>query len=249
MSHSPVSDTSSDLYGEEDLATQEVSASHADDAPSHPTPASEIMYDDSPLPVQESVPDTAALPAEPTTAKRRLESEEPEPETIKRQRVQYTAEKYFSPNVPPTAGLPAEIWQHIFLYFPPDTLSRCLRVNRAFNSYLTRLNTGMSIRLPPRRTGVKIVDSEAIWTSSRKLFAPNLPRPLSGFGEMQMFQLLGGKRCLNCDTLPTGPLNATSPWTAGPGPNGVRVIWNFYTRLCGTCFELLCLKVRPMHQD
>lgn len=250
MSYSPVSDTSSDLYAEEELPPHGVSATRSEHGPAQLTPPSDSTYEDSPLSVQDQhVQPTAApladQPAQHPPAKRRLDSEETEPEPVKRQKVLYTAtaEKYFSPTIPSVADAPAEIWQHIFLYFPPDTLSRCLRVNRAFNMYLTRLNTSMSVRLPLRRTGVKVMDSEAIWTSSRKFFAPNLPRPLSGFSEMQMIQLLGGKACLNCKVLPTHPLDATNQWTAGPGANSVRVIWSFYTRLCGPCFEHLTLKV------
>ncbi|GAB7352667.1 hypothetical protein MBLNU459_g3031t1 [Dothideomycetes sp. NU459] len=241
MADSPFSDASSDLYGGDEVEPQEATAAGArhDSAPLL-TPGSEAVYEDSPLPVRHQAAQQHT--AGTTKPKRRLDSQEPEPEPVKRQRIQHAAQHYFSPSLAPTAGLPAEVWQHIFLYFPPDTLSRCLRVNRAFSSYLTRLTANMSVRLPPRHNGVKVLDSDAIWTSSRKLFAPNMPRPLSGFGEMQMFQLLGGKRCQGCGAMPAHPPSAATPYTAGPGANGVRVIWSFYARLCGRCFEALSLK-------
>ncbi|KAH0179686.1 hypothetical protein KCU90_g27851, partial [Aureobasidium melanogenum] len=96
----------------------------------------------------------------------------------------------------------------------------------------------MSIRLPPHRSGLKLLDSEAIWTSARKLFAPNLPRPLAGFTEMHMFQLLGGRDCQACGALPLQPNQPTTPFDAGPGHGGVRIIWSFSARLCSECFEL-----------
>jgi len=160
----------------------------------------------------------------------------------KRQRAVVPPRQYFSTAVPGTSGLPAEAWQHVFLYLAPDTLCRCLGVNKAFNQYLTSVTASSSGRLPLRKTGLKLLDSEAIWMSARKTFAPNLPRPLAGLGEMDMIQMLGGHLCQICGSPPSGQVQATSAFDAGPGPNGVRIIWPYGTRMCGPCFNTHSLK-------
>lgn len=233
MSHcsTPASDTSSDLYAEVDTSAQLDLAQRSRSKVA--SPASDHMYDDSPVPTPVH-----------TKGKRRYGDEDKHTRApTKRRKLVLTPERYFSPAIPAVAGLPAELWQHIFLYLTPDDLSRCLRVSRLFRSYLTQLTASMSVRLPPHRTGLKLLDSEAIWTSARKLFAPNLPRPLAGFTEMHMFQLLGGRACQACGALPSQPIKPTSPFDAGPGPDGVRIIWSFAARLCSSCFQLYSVKV------
>jgi hypothetical protein len=227
---SPASDTSSDLYAEVDTSSQINLTERSRQQVASPT--SGLMYGHS-------------LPAQ-SIGKRRFGAEEHQTQVPqKRRKLVLTAERYFSPAIPTTANLPAEVWQHVFLYLTPDDLSRCLRVSRLFRSYLTDLTGTMSVRLPLRRNGLKILDSEAIWTSARKQFAPNLPRPLAGFTEMHMFQLLGGRDCQACGALPLQPNQPTTPFDAGPGHGGVRIIWSFSARLCSECFELYSVKVVP----
>lgn len=228
---SPVSDASSDLYAEVDTASQLNLAERSRQQVA--SPSSGPMYGDSPVPLPEQ-----------SKGKRRFGAEESHTQAPqKRRKLVLTAERYFSPSIPTTANLPVEVWQHVFLYLTPDDLSRCLRVSRLFRSYLTDLTATMSVRLPPRRSGLKVLDSEAIWTSARKSFAPNLPRPLAGFTEMHMFQLLGGRDCQACGALPLKPSQPTTPFDAGPGHGGVRIIWSFSARLCSECFELYSVKV------
>lgn len=145
---------------------------------------------------------------------------------------------------PPTAKLPIEIWQRVFSqYLSPIMLSRCLRVCKNFNHYL-----GAIPAQPPvaKKTQGKLqpIDSESIWTQSRKNFFTTLPRPLNGMTELQMIQLIGGRRCQFCDRPPV-QAPATSVFTAGPGPNGLRVIWPFRIRCCGQCLEHQIMKVSP----
>ncbi|KAI5209039.1 hypothetical protein E4T39_01044 [Aureobasidium subglaciale] len=227
---SPASDASSDLYAEVDTSSQrnllEPSRQHVG------SPASLPMYDDSPVP-----------PPAQTKGKRRFGDEHLQPQApLKKRKLVLTPERYFSPAIPQTANLPAEVWQYVFLHLTPDNLSRCLRVSRLFRSYLTDLTASMSIRLPPRANGLKLIDSEGIWTSARKIFAPNIPRPLAGFTEMHMFQLLGGRDCQACGAFPLQPNQPTTPFDAGPGLGGVRIIWSFSARLCSECFELYSVK-------
>ncbi|CAD0114865.1 unnamed protein product, partial [Aureobasidium uvarum] len=224
-------DTSSDLYAEVDTSSHLNLAAHSIQQAA--VPALDTLYHDSSVPLSAQ-----------SKGKRRFGAEDHQTQMPqKRRRLVLTAEPYFSPAIPTSASLPAEIWQHVFLYLTPDDLSRCLRVSRLFRSYLADLTATMSIRLPPHRNGLKLLDSEAIWTSARKLFAPNLPRPLAGFTEMHMFQLLGGRDCQACGALPLQPNQPTTPFDAGPGHGGVRVIWSFSARLCSECFELYSVKV------
>lgn len=163
--------------------------------------------------------------------------------SAKRHKLTITPQQYYSTAVARTAGLPAEVWQHTFLYLTPDSLMSCMRVNKQFNQYLTSVTSAMSVRLPPRRTALKLMDGEAIWASARKLFAPHLPRPIAGLSEMQMFQLLAGKYCQLCGNDSNARIKAKSPFEAGPGPDGVRIIWSFGARMCGQCFDAASLKV------
>lgn len=232
-----MSDDGSDFYADDGQVEGHVQQDHQDTVALRQyapvSPASDAMQMD------ESPPSSP----ERVTIKRKLSLDLLDHGFVqKRQKVHMSLEKYFSTAVPSTAGLPAEAWQHIFLHLTPDSLSCCLRVNKAFNSYLTSTSAALAARLPPRRTGIKLLDGEAIWTSSRKQFAPSLPRPLAGFSEMGMIQLLGGKYCQICDSPPKGPITARSPFDAGPGPTGVRIIWSFSARMCGKCFEGTSIK-------
>ncbi|GAB1741409.1 hypothetical protein NU219Hw_g6642t1 [Hortaea werneckii] len=129
----------------------------------------------------------------------------------------------------PVASLPPELWQYIFLRLSPAMLSRCLRVCRAFNTYLTKTKaqpTLSTAKKPkdPEKDKVKTVDSDSIWAEARKLYFPNMPRPLMRCSELTMLQLIGG------------------PFSAGPGPYGLRVVWPFGIRTCGQCFDQHTIK-------
>lgn len=134
---------------------------------------------------------------------------------------------------PWTAGLPVEAWQQVFHSLPPALLSRCLRVCRNFHGYLTKT---AAVSVPKGHTRLHVVDSEAIWTHARKIFFPNLPRPLSRLTELEMLQLVSGKTCQFCFRMPV-PSPANTPFNCGPGPDGLRVIWPFGIRACGRCIE------------
>ncbi|KAL1955722.1 hypothetical protein VTO42DRAFT_8120 [Malbranchea cinnamomea] len=138
--------------------------------------------------------------------------------------------------------LPGELWQHIFKFLPPHTLGRLLRVSKSFN----RLLTPVQGELPPDRAtpGVlKYVQPNSIWAASRKTFYPGMPRPLSSLSELQMWNLISGLTCQFCNKRGSSAhvLDAI-PWEAGPGHDGVRVIWPFCVRACGECLEVQCQK-------
>ncbi|KAL8943550.1 MAG: hypothetical protein Q9216_001008 [Gyalolechia sp. 2 TL-2023] len=110
------------------------------------------------------------------------------------------AEPRCAANQTRAAALPAELWHHIFRFVPPVFLGRLLRVNRAFHSYLTSPSNGSKLATSPSYTGIRPLDSETIWASSRKRFAAGLPKPLRGLQELDLWRLLRGETCQLCGT-------------------------------------------------
>ena len=148
-------------------------------------------------------------------AKRKLEDTDIENESdavgpqeaVKKPKVSCSLAKPPSPNLLMTAGWPPELWQQVFLYLSPAMLSRCLRVCRSFKFCLTQLK---ATNIPSKRNApiARVLDSEALWTQARKNTYSTMPRPLSGFGELQSLQLVGGNSCQSC-----GKLHVRTPTT------------------------------------
>jgi len=178
-----------------------------------------------------------------TSAKRRLSSS-PTDDTSKKRKVGFSNQvEIYSSTFSATKGLPTELWQRVFSSLPPDDLCRCLRVNHAFHSYLTQADVSMSVK--PLYRGVdhlQVMDSESVWVGSRKVFAPSLPRPLlPGITERELLSLLGRSVCQSCGAQPSERTMMAS--SVGPGQYGVRIIWPFAKRLCGSCFSNECMTV------
>lgn len=157
-----------------------------------------------------------------------------------------------------TSQCPPEVWQRIFSCLSPASLSRCLRVNKSFHTLLTSTKAAplpppaprdpaQRKKLPadqsPRLRRIRLVDSNSLWANARKTWFPNLPRPLARCTELTMLQLIGGRHCQLCG-VSFPPRAATSEFDAGPGHNGVRVIWPFAVRMCGTCLDSETMRVR-----
>lgn len=142
---------------------------------------------------------------------------------------------------PPAERLPAALWQQVFLRLSPAMLTRCLRVSKAFKTYLTQIKAQPVVAKKDQKK-VRLLDSDAIWCEARKNYFPNMPRPLARCNELEMLQLIGGKTCQFCHRSPR-PAPATSQFNAGPGPDGLRVVWPFGIRTCGQCWEHNTLKV------
>ncbi|KAF2459872.1 hypothetical protein BDY21DRAFT_179846 [Lineolata rhizophorae] len=130
--------------------------------------------------------------------------------------------------------LPPQVWQHIFRHLPPSALGRLLRVNKLFHKCLTSQTPGP---IPGgSRTGrLRIVAADSIWAASRREFDRDLPKPLAEHSELDMWKLIGGKRCQFCKRLPGQNFSPESPWDGGPGPDGVRTVWQFAACMCGSC--------------
>lgn len=202
-------------------------------------------------PSRPSTPEPATLPAASPTAhagaKRKLsdatDANEVAPvsteDSAKKRKLSLAPAKQDGeePRIP---QLPAEVWQRVFLHLPPAMLCRCLRVSKSFNEYLTSTSAPPAVRKD--RPKIQVLDSETIWIQSRKTFYPTLPRPLAQFSEHGMLKLIGGRSCQFCYRAPA-PSPATTVLNAGPGPNGLRVIWPFGIRSCGLCLHARSLKV------
>ena len=133
-----------------------------------------------------------------------------------------------------------EIWCHIFTFAEPRTLGRLLQVNKLFNSLLNPLSSKEPQPLMSRSTSaVKPLNPDAIWKASRRRFCGNMPAPLQGRSELDMWRLLLSRRCQLCPN--TGP---GSP----PDPDGSMIVWSFGIRCCASCLGEGSMKVRA-HRD
>lgn len=176
-----------------------------------------------------------------TPMKRRLSSSHSDDMSKKRKVVTATSDEIYSSAFPATKGLPTEVWQRVFSSLPPDDLCRCMRVNHAFNSYLTEAKASMSVEQTDKRVHhSQVVDSESIWVGSRKVFAPSLPPSLPGITERALLSLLGNSICQSCGAEPSDRQMTQVMNTGGttrPGHHGVCIVWPFAMRLCPPCFS------------
>jgi hypothetical protein len=186
----------------------------------------------------DQLPDTPAAEPQndPPPAKRKAEDAEVSPDKKRK------LDSSLSPvttTLEPCAGLPPPVWQHIFLSCSLPDLGRLLRTNRSFHSYLTQVRT---VSVKPESGFLRLLKSESIWASVRNAHATKPPKPLPGFDEVQMWQLVGSTRCQFCNK--EGSFTPGEKiWQKGPGTTGVRVIWPFGVRSCGPCLLSRCQTV------
>lgn len=155
--------------------------------------------------------------------------------------VSKTSSTYRSP------GLPAELWQYIFCFVPPISLGRLLRVDHAFNAYLTPSDSNEQDVKRTIHGIARPLNPETVWASSRRRFCPGLPKPMRGLKELDMWKLFRGHNCQVCGEPSTSSpvLKLESPWESGPGEIGIRVIWPWGVRVCGQCIQKCSEKVVP----
>jgi hypothetical protein len=146
--------------------------------------------------------------------------------------------------VPSTLSeLPPELLQHIFTFVPPLFLGRLLRVNRLINTLLNPSKVLPQVHHNSQGS-VSLQDQDHVWSVARKRFIPGMPRPLSSVPELELWKLLLGSSCQFCAKKATAdPSSSSSPWSSGPGPDSVRIIWPFAVRSCGSCLSARLIKV------
>ena len=197
-------------------ATQDTSAASSPDIDvptTCPRDAQTDAHTDAPLSKRKAAPVSSAKPK-----KRKLASPPPRSSAASSLR--------------PCAGLPPAVWQHVFLSCSLADLGRLIQVNRSFLSYLTDVPHVSSSA--PGSGCLRLLKSESVWASARNALITKPPKPLPGFSELQMWQLAWSKRCQFCDTLASFTPGERI-WQKGPGEAGVRPIWPFAVRACGSC--------------
>ncbi|KAF2270419.1 hypothetical protein CC78DRAFT_573700 [Lojkania enalia] len=176
-------------------------------------------------------PDTPADDAQNNALPTKRKAESLESVQDKKRRVESTPPSS-AIDLEPCAGLPPAIWQHIFLSCPLTTLGRLLQVNRSFHSYLAHVRTVPSTK--PESGFLRLLKSESIWAAARNAVPKKPPKPLPGFSELQMWQLVWSKKCQFCEKQ-SSFIPGEKVWQQGPGASGVRTVWPFAVRTCGPC--------------
>ena len=156
--------------------------------------------------------------------------------------------------------LPAHVWQRIFLFCSPPSLARLSRVNRLFRSRLIKSAAGEALPSPGgggtngdgapagADDSPALLEADAIWAASRTRFFPDLPSPLQGFSELDMWRLIAGHFCQYCGRRPDHSrlMPVEFPGARPLGETGVAVFWAFGFRSCVACFLLRTEKVRDL---
>ena len=168
---------------------------------------------------------------------------------IKRQRLGARfsrMEKYTPVKVPKDKSeLPGELWQYVFTFLAPPTLQHLLAVNRHFKGLLS-MDKSKAGDAPSIGGYLNLLDPNFLWSTSRRTFFPNMPRPLASRTELEMWKLLSGRLCQFCGRKPdrNDASSATRPWIGGgPALTGVRIIWPFGVRSCADCLSSRMKKV------
>ncbi|GAB7363769.1 hypothetical protein MBLNU230_g4337t1 [Neophaeotheca triangularis] len=162
----------------------------------------------------------------------------------------------FVPPPPVDDGIPylkklsPECWQEVFSYLPPAMLARGLRVSRVLNAFLSQLEPSPKVSKSTDSRTVRIRDSESLWGDARKAFFPQLPKPLKQCTERTMIRLIGGRHCEICDKpSQSAPQVPITQYTAGPGADGVRVVFAYGLRACGPCLAQITTKDIELFQS
>jgi hypothetical protein len=121
-------------------------------------------------------------------------------------------------------------------------LARCNNPSSKLKSYLVLQDAKLNAK-PTKK------EVDTIWTQSKRAFFLTLPKSLLGLTDQEMFALIGGSSCQFCGKIPGPSTAATSIFNAGPGPDGVRVIWPFRIRSCGGCLEEHVVRVQCHHRS
>jgi hypothetical protein len=145
---------------------------------------------------------------------------------------------------PRAPHLPLDIWQHICSFLEPVFLGRLICVDRALNALLDPQKP------IPEHLVKKNLTQNDVWSASRKRQLPGFPRPMSWTSELTTWKLLLGTSCQFCERRASNSSTTIqSPWTLGPGQEGVRIVWPFAVRSCGKCLTTRMTKVGVSFQQ
>lgn len=156
----------------------------------------------------------------PTPAKRKREDASP-PSKEKKRKVDAVSIA--------SVLIPLEVWQHIFSYVTPRTLGSLLSVCRTFNACLTAALQDLA----HDENGILSTEApDDIWAKSRRLHHPDMPDPLAGCSELEMWSLVRTATCSLCRS-PQDPSGNVQPEDS----HVASVIWPFALRLCVSCIR------------
>ncbi|RDA86005.1 hypothetical protein CP532_4854 [Ophiocordyceps camponoti-leonardi (nom. inval.)] len=142
--------------------------------------------------------------------------------------------------------LPAENWHRIFSLVPPRSLGSLLRVNKLFHGFLDPPPVVGHVRPSPRQACPSVLPPmkpNAIWQASRELFWPQMPSPLRGKTELDMWRLCCSKSCQFCGARGlAGERERPGEWRLGPGAKGVAPLFPFAFVSCAKCLPDVIIK-------
>ncbi|RDA90891.1 hypothetical protein CP533_4449 [Ophiocordyceps camponoti-saundersi (nom. inval.)] len=142
--------------------------------------------------------------------------------------------------------LPAEIWHRIFSLVPPKSLGSLLRVNKLFHGFLDPPRGIGHVRPTARHACPSVLPPmkpDAIWQASRELFWPQMPSPLRGKTELDMWRLCCSKSCQFCGApRPADGGEQRGKWRLGPGADGVAPLFPFAFVSCAKCLPDVLIK-------
>lgn len=150
--------------------------------------------------------------------------------------------------------LAPEIWQFIFTFLPPDTLVALSLVNRRFHSLLVPPTGQRTTNAVATRNGLlEVVDGDHIWACARRNYLPDIPKPLHGRSELDMWRLVRGRDCQFCGKRDRSKKDVlrVNVWDPPLKAGGVKIVWPFGVRSCGACLvdhsEEVRLTFFPVH--
>ncbi|TFB06459.1 hypothetical protein CCMA1212_002273 [Trichoderma ghanense] len=133
--------------------------------------------------------------------------------------------------------LPAEVWQRIFTSLPPHSLGELMSVNRLFHKYLDPTSP-FQVSAPDSYLPCSLpkLSPNTIWRASRRCHWPNMPSPLSGRSELDMWRFACTRSCQFCGQVDeTDYTGNPLPWSRGPGNDTVSLVFQFFVASCGQC--------------
>lgn len=141
--------------------------------------------------------------------------------------------------------LPAEVWQRIFTSLPPHSLGKLMSVNRLFHKYLDPTSP-FQVSAPDSYLPCSLpkLSPNTIWRASRRCHWPNMPSPLSGRSELDMWRFACTRSCQFCGQVDeTDYTGNPLPWSRGPGNDTVSLVFQFFVASCGQCLAENSVKV------